>query len=106
MRNMIGSVEPSSAQSLLQLRTTPSPGIRTSRRMQLGTLSIGKLTNKCQGRRIGRHLVTGLLQTTFHCCPKGRIVVNNVHKTLHDPSRKCSVASEYNLGDVKVPWRR
>jgi hypothetical protein len=29
---------------------------------------------------IGGDLVTGLFQTTFHCVPEGRIVVNNVYE--------------------------
>ena len=45
--NMIGSVEPSSASRFCS--PGPSrPGICTSRRMQLGMLSAGKLTNKCR----------------------------------------------------------
>ena len=35
------------------------------------------------GRSIGRHVVTGVLQTTFHRRPEGRIVVDNVHEPLH-----------------------
>ena len=46
--------------------------------MQLGTLSLGKLIQQMLGRRIGHDLVTGLLQTTFHRCPEGRIVVHNM----------------------------
>ena len=34
------------------------------------------------GRRMGRDLVTGLLQTTFDGRPEGGVVVDNMHKPL------------------------
>src|SRR5882757_6272109 len=35
------------------------------------------------GRSVGGNLVTGYRQTTFHRCPDGRIVINNMHAPLH-----------------------
>src|SRR6476620_7067457 len=48
-----------------------------------------------QGRRIGRHLVTGLLQSTFDRFTKGGIIVNNVNEprqSFNSGSGQCSTA--------------
>ena len=99
----MGRVEPRS----LRRSCNPgplSPGIRTSRRMQPGYTFAWQAVQQLLGRSIGRDLVTGVFQTTFHRGPEGRIVVNNVHKSLHGPCpESCRVASQCNLGDVTVP---
>src|ERR1700688_214271 len=67
------------AQAILQLRSAQSrhPHVKkdTARHI-FGPQTVQHL----QRRRIGRNLVTGVLQTTFHRGPEGRVVVNNMHK--------------------------
>jgi hypothetical protein len=46
------------------------------------------------GRSIGGDLVTGVLQTTFHRCPEGRIVIDNMHAPQQQPLLKVQVAEE------------
>src|SRR5580704_4213097 len=43
----------------------------------------GKAVQQMLSRSVGRDLVTGFRQTTFHRCPEGRIVIDNMHETRH-----------------------
>src|SRR6476660_170043 len=66
---MIGSVEPSSANRFCSAGPSKS-GNRTSRMMQLGTLSFGRLTKKCKAE--------GWVATSYPACFKRRsIAVTN-----------------------------
>ena len=46
------------------------------------------------GRSIGGDLVTGVLQTTFHRCPEGRIVIDNMHEPQQQPLLRVQVTEE------------
>ena len=70
------------AQALLQFRTAQSRYPHVEEDAARHTFA-RQADQQMQGRSIGRHLVTGVFQTTFHRFPEGRIVVDNVHEALH-----------------------
>src|SRR5204862_5698693 len=67
------------AQASLQLRTAQSRYSHVEEDAAQHTFARQAL-QQMLGRSIGLDLVTGVFQTTFHRCPKGRIVIDNMHE--------------------------
>src|SRR5882762_8360213 len=90
------------AQALLQLRTAQSrhPHVEEdAARHTLARQSVQQMLS----RSIGRDLVTGEFQATFHRCPEGRIVIDNMYARLHRSlllEKSPKVPNNFNLGEL------
>src|SRR5882762_6240681 len=71
-------------EALLQFRTAHSRYSHVEKDTARLTFA-RQAIQQVSGRRIGRDLVIGVLQATFHRRTEGRIVVDNMHAPLHRP---------------------